>query len=410
MRSEVRAISSTRAHPDTGVSGDPLDRVKGDGREALLAEFGDAFAGRPALVTGADGFLGSQLVDGLVELGSEVHAVVRASSRTSLRNIATDADRLTVHPVDLTDYEAVLGAVSAVSELQRPVYVFHLGAQVHVRESWRRPYETVLVSAMGTLNLVDALMQTGCPVEKVDVAGTSEVYGPVDPERRDQYRIDDDGCVILDETAPLNPGSIYATAQLTANFLALNYHEAYGLPCLVARTFHNFGPRQTPQTVTGNVIARALVGDPIVLGPVAPRRDFSFSLDTIRARLHLALRGRAGEVYCLGRGECVSIGDWAQLIVRIGAEAGYWHDQVIATNEDDARPGGQQDAIRADTTKIRAETVWRPTVEPAEALRRTIAWYASNPDRWLDRVDGIADTAAAKAGVDAARRRAEARA
>ena len=375
-------------------------------RVAIREEFGDAFAGRPALVTGADGFLGSQLVDGLVELGADVHAVVRASSRTALRNITTEPDRITVHAVDLTDYEAVLAAVRALSATTEPAYVFHLGAQVHVGESWRRPYETVQVSTRGTLNVVEALVMTGCSVEKVEVAGTSEVYGPFDADRRDQYRLDDDGCVVLDETAPLNPGSIYATAKLAANFLALNYHDAYGVPCLVARTFHTFGPRQTPQTVTGRVIARALIGEPISLGPVAPRRDFSYSVDTMRARLHLALTGRPGEVYCVGRGEAVSIGDWGRLIVDTGIAAGFWGEQEITTVGDDDRPGTRQDAIRSDTAKLRSDTGWLPVIDQAEALRRTIAWYATYPDRWLDRVDGLTDRAGAARAVEQACRRA----
>ena len=373
-------------------------------RLAFREEFGDAFAGRAALVTGADGFLGSHLVDTLLELGAEVHAGVRGSSSGSLRNLSPGSERLILHRLDLTDYQAVAGLVRAVAATKRPAYVFHLAAQVHVGDSWQRPYETLAVSALGTLNLLDALVGVGLTVEKLEMAGTSEVYGPIDELRLDQYRFDTDGCLVLDEASPVNPGSIYATAKLTANYLALNYHDAYGLPSAITRTFHNYGPRQTPRTVTGRVISQALLSDRVELGPLEPRRDFSYCLDTVAGRLRVALHGRAGEVYCLGQGRSVSIGDWASLIVSAGSEAGFWPEREIVSVGGVARPGSQQDAIRADPGKLMAETGWRPRVEWADGLRRTIAWYVANPRQWIDRADTAVDRTAAIAAIERAAR------
>jgi GDP-D-mannose dehydratase len=123
----------------------------GTALDELLRDFGDAYAGRTVLVTGADGFMGSHLTDALVELGATVHAFVRATSSGALNNIGHLRNRLKVHFADLTDRTSVdylVRELKATAD-DRP-YVFHLGAQAHVGESWHRPYETVAANVLGS--------------------------------------------------------------------------------------------------------------------------------------------------------------------------------------------------------------------------------------------------------------------
>ena len=215
--------------------------------QAARNEFGDAFAGRTCLVTGADGFMGSHLTEALVHVGARVIAFVRATSSGALNNIGHLRRDLTVVFADLTDKTSVDYCVRdhLVSAADRP-YVFHLGAQAHVGESWHRPYETVMANTVGTLNLLQSIVDHGVALEKFDTAGTSEEYGNVREAVAHHHDFDELGGLILHERSPINPKSVYATAKVAADFLTMNYHDAYGVPGVVTRMFNNYGPRQNP--------------------------------------------------------------------------------------------------------------------------------------------------------------------
>ena len=127
----------------------------------LRQEFADVYAGRTVLVTGADGFMGSHLTDALVSLGANVHAFVRATSSGALNNIGHLRNELKVHFADLTDRTSIDYLVRELREAPDKPYVFHLGAQAHVGESWHRPYETVMANTIGTLNLLQSVVDGG---------------------------------------------------------------------------------------------------------------------------------------------------------------------------------------------------------------------------------------------------------
>src|SRR5687768_7092638 len=176
--------------------------------DALRREFGDVYGGRTVLVTGADGFMGSHLTDALVELGANVHAFVRATSSGALNNIGHLRRSLKVHFADLTDKTSIASPVRGLRDTaaDKP-YVFHLGAQAHVGESWHRPYETVMANTVGTLSLLQSIVDQGLELEKFDTAGTSEEYGNVRDDVSDQHTFDDAGAPILHERSPINPKS-----------------------------------------------------------------------------------------------------------------------------------------------------------------------------------------------------------
>jgi len=357
---------------------------------ALREEFGDAYRDRTCLVTGADGFMGSHLTEALVNLGANVIAFVRATSSGALNNIGHLRQDLSVVFADLTDKTSIdyLVRDHLVTAPDKP-YVFHLGAQAHVGESWHRPYETVMANTVGTLNLLQSVVDHDVELEKFDTAGTSEEYGNVRESVAHHHDFDDLGSLVLHERSPINPKSVYATAKVAADFLTMNYHDAYGVPGVVTRMFNNYGPRQNPRYVTGTIITQALSRPEIELGALEPLRDFCFTTDGVRGHLTVAAKGVPGDVYVYGQGENISMRDWTDLILKTGEENGFWPgDRRVVTNEKRLRPGATDVmALRVGYEKLNAETGWTPKVSWAEGVLRTIQWYAANRERWLGRVD-----------------------
>lgn len=355
----------------------------------LKSEFGGIYGGRTVLVTGADGFMGSHLTDALVELGADVHAFVRATSSGALNNIGHLRGRVKVHFADLTDKTSIDYLMRELKDAPDKPYVFHLGAQAHVGESWHRPYETVMANTVGTLNLLQSIVDTGLELEKFDTAGTSEEYGNVRDDVSHHHDFDDAGGLILHERSPINPKSIYATAKVAADFLTMNYYDAFGVPGVVTRMFNNYGPRQNPRYITGTIITQALEREQIELGNLEPLRDFCFCTDGVRGHLTVAGHGKPGDVYVYGQGENISMRDWAQMIIEIGERDGYWPaGRELASMKKRFRPGASDVlALRVGYEKLKKETGWEPKVSWEEGISRAIAWYAANRERWIGRVD-----------------------
>jgi len=347
---------------------------------------------RTVFVTGADGFVGSHLTELLVQYGANVHVLVRPTSSGMLHNIGHLRGQIQVHRGDVTDKQSVMQVFRclAAEATDKPV-IFHLAAQAHVGESWNRPYETIACNTVGTINLLQSIVDCSLAVLKVDTAGSSEEFGNIKPELRHLYRFDEHGGLILDEESPLNPQSIYATSKVAADFLTRNFFAAYGVPGVVTRMFNNYGPRQNPRFITGTIITQALERDFIELGYVKSKRDFCFVKDGALGHIHAALFGDPGEVYVYGFGRSISIEDWYQLIIKIGQSEGYWGPRELRINEANrGRLGSSEvEELRVDYSKLNRLTAWAPRHSWEEGLRLTIKWYAENRETWVGRVDWL---------------------
>ena len=340
------------------------------------------------LVTGADGFMGSHLTEALVAIGANVTAFVRATSSGALNNIAPFRRQLKVHFADLTDRTSVDYLVKDLLKAPDRPYIFHLGAQAHVGESWHRPYETLMANTFGTLNLLQSIVDYGLEIEKFDTAGTSEEYGNPHEAVTHHHDYDSAGGLILHERSPINPKSIYATSKVAADFLTMNYHDAFGLPGVVTRMFNNYGPRQNPRYVTGTIITQALTREVVELGQLEPLRDFCFCTDGVRGHLTVGAHGTPGDLYVYGQGENISMRDWADLIIRTGRDLGAWGEREIVSMPERYRPGASEVmALRVGYEKLHRETGWEPHVSWEDGVASTIRWYAENRERWIGRID-----------------------
>jgi NAD dependent epimerase/dehydratase len=315
---------------------------------------GRFWAGRPVLVTGAGGFIGSHLVELLVRVGADVRAFIRYNSRNDfgqLERLPTEVlEAVDVYAGDLVNPEAVANAVDGRAT------VLHLGALIPIPYSYRHPREFVAANIEGTLNVLEAARRSS--VERVVQVSTSEVYGTAQQ-------------VPISEGHRLHPQSPYAASKVASDQLALSFARSFGLDVVVARPFNTFGPRQSARAIIPTIVTQALAREQIELGATTPTRDFLFVEDTAAGLMRCAeADGVAGEVFNLGTGTEISIGDLATRILTL------LDRQVqVVTAEERLRPEGSEvERLVADVTRARERLDWQPTVSLDEGLRRTVAW------------------------------------
>lgn len=321
---------------------------------------------RTVLVTGAGGFIGSQLVERLAGEGATVRAFIRYNSRHQEGNLKflDEQVRSRVETLygDLRDVEALRQAMIRVDT------VFHLGASISIPYSYAHPAEVVDTNIGGSLNVLLAARELG--VRRVVLTSTSEVYGTA------QY-------VPMDEQHPLQPQSPYAASKIAADMLGLSFHRTYALPVTIVRPFNTFGPRQSMRAIIPTIITQALTQDTVKLGALHPLRDFLFVEDTVWAFMLAALHeDTIGEVVSFGSGSTISIGDLAVQIIKIvGREV-----RIVA---DDHRLRPQTSEVlklQADCTKAHSLLGWAPQVSLEDGLKRTVAWIAEHLSEFVPQV------------------------
>jgi dTDP-glucose 4,6-dehydratase len=237
---------------------------------------------------------------------------------------------------------------------------------------------------------LQSIVDLGLDCHRIDVAGSSEEYGNIRQDMLTHYLFDiRTGGLILDESSPINPKSVYGTSKVAEDFLARNFHAAYGLPCVVTRMFNNYGPRQSPRFITGAIISQALEHDDIHLGYMDSRRDFCYVADGVMGHIHVGLFGNPGEVYVYGYGQNCSMLEWYEKIICVGRALSFWKDKTLhADTEGRARLGHSEvEELRVDYSKLHKLTGWRPIYNWEAGIALTIKWYAENRDRWIGRVD-----------------------
>ncbi len=312
------------------------------------------------LVTGADGFIGSHLVEALVRAGQSVRAMVQYNSFDSrgwLDHVAPEIlDAVEVVAADIRDPFSVKAAMQGCDT------VFHLAALIAIPYSYRSPASYVATNVAGTLNVIQAARDLD--LSRVIHTSTSEVYGTA-------------RFTPITEDHPLQAQSPYAASKIGADQIALSFYRSFGTPVAVIRPFNTYGPRQSTRAVIPTIITQLAAGHTTLhLGALRPTRDFNYIADTVAGFLAVAAADAAiGEVINIGSGFEISIGELARTIARLmGREV------TITTDEDRLRPEKSEvERLLAANGKARRLTGWRPAYAGREGLeqglRETIAWF-----------------------------------
>ena len=324
------------------------------------------------LVTGADGFIGSHLVEALVRAGHDVRAFVLYNSFNSWGWLdhADPAVRskLDVFAGDIRDAHGVRTAMKDCRT------VLHLAALVSVPYSYHSPAMYVETNINGTLNVVQAAHDLGAA--HCVVTSTSEVYGTAQR-------------VPIAEDHPPQAQSPYAASKIGADQIALSFHRSMNTPVSVIRPFNTYGPRQSARAVIPTVITQILAGKKrIDLGALRPTRDFSYIDDTVAGFIAMAAdTGTIGTVTNLGSGFEISIGDVAAMIAEVmGAKI------EISADAQRVRPAASEvERLLSDNTRAKATLKWTPAYGSKEGLRRgiekTVKWFSDPAVQKLYKAD-----------------------
>jgi len=312
------------------------------------------------LVTGADGFIGSHLVEALIRRGYNVRPFVFYNSFGHwgwLEESPDDIKReLDVFSGDIRDPHGVRTAMQGCD------VVLHLAALIGIPYSYHSPDAYVDTNIKGTLNIVQAARDLG--VEKIVHTSTSEVYGSA------QY-------VPIDEKHPLQGQSPYSATKIGADQIALSFYRSFETPVTIARPFNTFGPRQSARAIIPTVITQIANGErTLKLGALHPTRDFNYIKDTVNGFIAMAESDKVmGEEINLGSNYEISIGETVKMIAEtMNAEIS------IETDEQRLRPDKSEvDRLWADNSKARGLLNWMPEFAQREgfnkALAETVQWF-----------------------------------
>lgn len=310
-------------------------------------------------VSGADGFIGSHLVEALVRRGDRVRAMAQYNSAGSWGWLDTvDRDVLANVDVILGD---VRDAGSVLDLMRGAQTVYHLAALIAIPYSYRAPRSYLDTNGAGTQNVLEAARTLG--TQRLVHTSTSEVYGTA-------------RTVPISETHPLQAQSPYSASKIAADKLAESYHLSFELPVVTLRPFNTYGPRQSARAVIPTIMSQIAAGSTTIeLGDLRPTRDFNFVSDTAAAFVSVgnaADEAVVGRVLNAGSGREIAIGELVKLIAEVlGSEI-----EIKQQSERMRPPGSEVMRLLCDNSQIREATGWQPCVGLREGLTRTAEWFS----------------------------------
>ncbi len=312
------------------------------------------------LVTGAEGFIGSHLVEALVRKGYEVKAFILYNSNNSIGWLEKCDKEIK------DNFEVIFGDVRDLNGLSAAIkgcdFLIHLAALISIPFSYNSPQSYVETNVTGTLNILNVVKNF--EVKKMIHTSTSEVYGSAIK-------------VPISETHPLQPQSPYSASKIAADQLSLSFYNSFNTPVTILRPFNTYGPRQSTRAIIPTIITQILNGSKeINLGSLSPTRDFNYINDTVNGFIKcLEAKNTAGKVINLGSNFEISIADLVQLIMEItGVD--------IKVNRDAQRVRPKKSEVNrliADNTIALNLLDWKPNYFGKSGLKKglkaTIDWF-----------------------------------
>ena len=310
------------------------------------------FKNKRVVVTGVAGFIGSNLTDRLLELGSEVIGIDNLfNGRLENLNEALTHENFEFHKGDIRDLNFLLDIFKDVD------IVYHQAAFTSVPQSVKMPFNCNDVNVNGVLNVLNAARKTG--VEKVIFASSSSVYGdtPTLPKREDMPRI------------PISP---YGVAKLACESYMQVYHHVYGLKTVSLRYFNVYGPRQRDSPYSGVIaiwLGRIIRNeDLIIFGDGTNSRDFTYIKDVVKANLLAAQKDVSGEIINIGANSPITLTELAKLMLTLT------NREDLKITYTDPRPGDILHSY-ADISKAKKLLGFEPEYDQEKGLRDYFKWY-----------------------------------
>jgi NAD dependent epimerase/dehydratase len=318
------------------------------------------------LVTGADGFIGSHLVEELLKNGHEVRALAQYNSFNYwgwLESIRTHKN-LEVKPGDVRDPFQVDQLVEGMDA------VMHLAALIAIPYSYEAPQSYIETNITGTINVCKAALRY--KVKKVIHTSTSEVYGTA------QY-------VPIDEKHPLQPQSPYSASKIAADAMAESFYNSFNLPLTIARPFNTYGPRQSARAVIPTIITQIAAGKKVIkLGDLSPTRDFNYVKDTCQGFLALLNSEKViGQTINIGSNTEITILETVNLIKKLMRS-----EVQFVTDRERIRPDKSEVLrLRCDNTKLVNLTGFKSQFDLEKGLQETINWFCDNKNLSMYKTD-----------------------
>ena len=313
------------------------------------------------MITGILGFIGSHLADKLVSEGYEVYGVVRRVANRNLDLIKDILVDVTLVTGDITDFVSIRNAIKTVT----PDVVIHLAALSPVRDSFERPFEYQQANLLGTMNVAHAVLELPDPeTRKLIAASTAEVYG-----------IQEKGP--LKESLALKPSSPYAVSKAAADlYLQMMFHT-YPLNGTIMRPANSYGRKFDTSFIIEYLVTQMLKGEKVYVGAPDSVRDYMYIADHVKAYMLVANKDKArGQIYNVGTGVGTSNRELAEMIAE---KIGYNRRGIVFGSYPPSYPYrppiSDQPSIVLDSTKMRKELNWSPTVSLDEGIEKVISYF-----------------------------------